>query len=160
MNPNKIDIHNIFSRYRKHIIIGATVLTTTLIVAVVGAGYAVYKIASFGGEKIKTLQPGISETVSDIPVQASGFIEETVLIVASGWLQQQAASPEFTQVKLGLSCFDALGGPSPTRIVEHVQKSVTDSALNRQLQDLNEKIGSGAASTTGPAACANWILNS
>lgn len=160
MNPNKIDIQKFVRRYRKQLIIGATVLTTTLFIAVVGAGYAIYKIASFGGEKLKTLQPGITETVSDLPVQASGVIEESVLFLASGWLQQQAASPEFTQVKLGLSCFDALGGPSPTRIVEHVQKSVTDTTLTRQLQELNEKISNGAASTTGPAACANWLLNS
>jgi hypothetical protein len=160
MNPNRIDIHKFVSRYRKQLIIGATVLTTTLVIAVVGAGYAVYKIASFGGEKLKTLQPGVTETVSNLPVKASGFLEESVLLIASGWLQQQAASLEFAQVKLGLSCFDAIGGPSPTRIVEHVQKTVTDSALTRQLQELNEKISNGAASTTGPAACANWLLNS
>lgn len=125
-----------------------------------GTGYAVYKIASLGTEKLKTLQPGITETVSNLPQQTTGFLEESVLLLASGWLQQQAASPEFTQVKLGLSCFDALGGPSPTRIVEHVQKSVTDSALSNQLQMINDNISNGAASTTGPAACANWILNS
>jgi len=160
MNPDKIDIHKIVRRYRKPLIIGALVLTTTLFVAVIGTGYAVYKIASVGSEKLKTLQPGITETVSGIPVQTTGFIEESVLLIASGWLQQQAASPEFTQVKLGLSCFDALGGPSPTRIIEHVQKSVTDSAITKQLQVINEQISSGAASSTGPAACANWILNS
>ncbi len=160
MGPENINIMQIVRRYRRPIIIAMMTLSTIILLGIVGASYAVYKVASFSTDKLKTLQPEITETVSDLPAKASGFLEESVLILASAWLQQQAVSVEVTQVKLGLSCFDALGGPSPTQIVSHVQRTVTDTALIKQLQDLAQSLGSAGPASKGPAACTNWILNS
>ncbi|MCX6110620.1 MAG: hypothetical protein NTZ90_13570 [Proteobacteria bacterium] len=149
------NVQEIIRRYRKPVIVAVGAMGAVLMLGVVGTGYAVYKTASFAADKLKSLEPGVSE----LPAQASGFVEGVVLNVASGWLQQGAASGKVAKVKNGLSCFDALGGPSPTEIVGYVQRTITDATLTTQLQDLNKSLSGSTTTANGPAACTSWLLN-
>lgn len=153
------NIEETIRRYRKPIVVAIGTMSAVLMLGVVGAGYAVYKTATFATEKVRNLQPAVAESASQLPAQASSSLEGFVLSVASGWLQQGAASGEVAKVKSGLSCFDALGGPSPTEIVGYVQRTVTDTALASRLQDLSKSLSVGETTAKGPAACASWLLN-
>ncbi len=159
MDLNTVYVRRVLSRYRKPVVVAGLATAAMLALAIVGAGYATYSTASFATDKLKTWQPGVAQTAAMLPAQASGFVEGVVLDVASGWLQQAAGLSDMTQVKSGLSCFDALGGPSPTEIVGHVQRTVTDPKLAAQLKDLTTSFGISGATVSGPAACASWILN-
>lgn len=152
-------IQEIIRRYRKPVIVAVGAMGAVLMLGVVGASYAVYKTATFATEKVRTLQPGVAESASQLPAQASSFVEGVVLNVASGWLQQGAAGGELAQLRSGLSCFDALGGPSPAEVVGYVQRTITDTALTAQLQDLSKSLSSDETTANGPAACASWLLN-
>jgi hypothetical protein len=159
MNRNTVHYQEMFRRYRKPLLISIAVLAVTLTLGIVGAVYAVYKAASYANEKLQTWEPSVTESATKVPAQALGVVEQIVLNVASQWLQQGAASGEVARVMTGLSCFDALGGPSPTAIVGYVEGKVADTALKAQLQEISKNLESNETGPTGPAACASWLLN-
>jgi hypothetical protein len=75
------------------------------------------------------------------------------------WLQQSLAEQETAQLKEGLSCFDALGGPTPIEVVDYVKTKVSDARVTRELDVLAQTLRGSDNSNNGPAACASWMLN-
>lgn len=149
---------SLIARYRRAILIfGLSFLAVTGLL-VVGAGFLVYKTAALATDQVKVWS---SEQALPQPrLPEPGFVEEVVLSVASGWLQQGLADAEVRPIKDGLACFDALGGPSPVDIVAYVETRTQDPELLTHLRGLKQNLASSINSASGPAACASWILNS
>jgi hypothetical protein len=83
-----------------------------------------------------------------------------VISVGSLWLQQNLAEQDTAQLKNGLSCFDAIGGPSPVEMVNLVKTKVNDERITKELDSLAQNLQDSGSTNPGPAACANWMLNS
>ena len=145
-------------RSKRILLVGGVLLLAISGVVLVGGGILAYKSVTYTAEKVKTWK-----TEGELPfatVPERGFVEEVVLGVASSWLEQGLASTEVRTLKDGLSCFDALGGPSALDIVAYVKSRTADQNLIAQLSGLSEKLEASASPTSGPAACATWITNS
>ncbi len=157
----KTDVHKVINfagRYKKALVIGGISFLAFMGVLVVGAGVLVYKTAGLATQEIKTWKA--ENGLPAISLPKPGFVEGVVLGVASGWLERSLAGPEVQSVKDGLSCFDALGGPSPSDVVTYVEGHTSSQQFRERLTGLKERLATSPATTTGPAACANWILNS
>ncbi len=163
MNDNSVDLRNLLRRYKKQIIAIAVALTVLATLGVVGAGYVVYKTATFASEKVSSKinewTPKAGEGLNLPTVPPSGFVEQLVTDVASTWLQQGLASQEALRLERGLACFDALGGPSPTEVVAYVKGTVKDPQFAAKLDNLAERLKK-PSTTNGSGACSQWILNS
>lgn len=149
----------IVARYKKVILIGGISVLTIGSLLLVGAGVVIYKSAAFATAEVKAWNID-RKVVEAAPTAEPGFLEGVVLEVASGWLEQGLAGAELRPIKDGLSCFDALGGPSPAEIIIYVQSRTSDQVVHGQLSGLAERLKASSAPTSGPAACASWILNS
>ena len=100
---------------------------------------------------------GLPAEVAELPATAPGFVEGFIVGVASHWLNQGLASAEFASMKDGLACFDAIGGPSPSEMVNYAKSRTTDQAVLAKLKNLSSTLT--PTTSSGPASCAQWILN-
>lgn len=155
-----MDAHKVISfagRYKKALVIGSVSFIAFMGLLVVGAGVLMYKAAGFATQEVKTWKA--ENGLPTISLPKPGFVEGVVMGVASGWLERSLASPEVQSVKDGLSCFAALGGPSPTDVVAYVESHTSDQQFRDRLSGLKQRLATLPGATTGPAACANWMLN-
>jgi hypothetical protein len=159
MNLDKRELLRTLGRYKKHLIFAALAFGILVTTAVVGIGYTVFKVASIASEKVQALEPGTKETAKETLQETAGALEGFVMTIAGLWLEQGLASQDVAQLKQGLSCFDAVGGPSPQTIIEHVKNSIPNNQMEDKLVQLSEKAGIGSIQSTGSTACAQWLLN-
>lgn len=172
MVVDRRELGRIAGRYKKHLIIGGVALVLTFVAGMTLIAFIVYKSFDYTADKVATWSGEAGEKVEqlnlptdvavpnipDIPAPPAGFVEGFMLTVASHWLEQGLASQEAGQIKQGLACIDAVGGPSPQKVVDYLQSRASEEHVVRKLavlsQALNKEIG-----VPGPAACANWVLN-
>ncbi len=158
-----------WARYKKKIILAAALLLALFTLVIGGIGYAVYQTAVVAKETFQSwdlpneikIDPQ-NQTPGDAKVVLPnrGWMEGFVISVGSLWLQQNIAEEDTTQLKNGLSCFDAIGGPSPLEMVNLVKNKVGDARIAKELDTLTQSLQDPDPTNRGPAACANWMLNS
>ena len=151
-------ILQIISRNRGKLLIAGVLIVVTLVLGVIGVGFAVYKASALATEKAKELQPVAGEVLKQLPERTVGVVEGVVLSFATVWLQQAGGLQDVANVKLGLACFDAIGGPSPKQIVTYAQSSLGGGEVSDGLRKLANELD-GSAAEHGPNACVTWLLN-
>lgn len=160
--------HSIWARYKKKIIVAGVGLTAVFMLVMGGIGYALYQSAVFAKESLQSwnLPQEINiDPQNQIPqddkvvLPNRGWLEGFVISVGSLWLQQNLAEQDTVQLKNGLACFDAIGGPSPLDMVNLVKTKVDDARITRELDTLTLSLQESDPANRGPAACANWMLN-
>ncbi|WP_141731648.1 hypothetical protein [Oligoflexus tunisiensis] len=145
-------------RFKKLILISVLGLLGLFVVTVTGIGYAVYQTAGFAKETLSTWE--VPTDLDDkVVLPNRGWIEDFVISVSSLWLQQSLAEQDTVQLKNGLSCFDAIGGPSPLELVNYVKTRVEDARITEELETLTASLQESDSTERGPAACAVWMLN-
>jgi len=151
----------IWDRYKKWIVIGGVGLMALFVITVGGIGFAVYQSAAYVKESFPSWQVPDEIKINDdkVVLPNKGWAEGFVISVASMWLQQSLAEQETAQLKEGLSCFDALGGPTPIEVVDYVKTKVSDARVTKELDALAKNLQGSDNSNNGPAACASWMLN-
>lgn len=169
MRPAKPQLLSFLKPYKKYIVIGALVCLSAFTLLALGLGFAAYQTYSYAKEEFKNRQSLPAETLAQLPKELStdeleqlpkearGFVETFVLSLSSGWLEQNLSSREGTQFKVGLACFDALGGPSPETVISYARSRLEDPSLLAKLDGLSDSLRKDGSE--GPAACAQWILN-
>lgn len=173
-------LSSLVAKHKKWIIGAVVAAVLALGVFVVGAGYLVYKTASVTIDKAKSwntaqvttqanqavsgsvaavsgVVAGATAGVAGLPAAAPGFVEEFIAGLGTHWLNQGLASAEFGSMKVGLACFDAIGGPSPAEMVNYAKSQTTDKAVLAKLNGLSATLTPSTSS--GPASCAQWILS-
>lgn len=161
MRMKKLSV--MIGRNKKIVLLGVFSVLLVLSLIIFGIGVVTYKSVQFAAEKIKPLAASGEQYLTEsLPMNESlpnaGFVEGVVLSLANGWLQQGVASSEFAMMRHGLSCFDALGGPSPSEILDYAKSQTTDLKVHTQLRSLEENLLQSSAQATGPSACASWLL--
>ena len=149
---------SVVSRYKKAILIGGISFLAITGLLVFGAGFVIYKTAAFATEKAITWSA--PETLVNTELPKPGFVEGVVLGAASEWLERSITTSEARPIQDGLSCFDALGGPSPVEILTYVKSRTSDPRILGQLGSLEESLNKSVAPPSGAAACASWIFSS
>lgn len=151
----------IWTRYKKWILIGAAGFMALFVITIGGIGFAVYQSASYVKENLSSLQiPDDMKVNADLgTLPGKGWTEDFVISIASMWLQQSLAEQDAAQLKAGLSCFDALGGPTPIEVVGYVKTQVTDVRVTKELDALAGTLQGSDSAHNGAAACASWMLN-
>jgi hypothetical protein len=161
-------VRSVWARYKKTIILVGLSLMALFTLVLGGIGYAVYQTAVFAKDTIQTwdgprdLNPDReNQTPLDdkVVLPNRGWVEGFVISVGSLWLQQNLAEENTVQLKNGLACFDALGGPSPQEMVSLVKNRIEDERFDRELETLTQSLQDSDPANRGPAACANWMLN-
>lgn len=154
--------YSLWSRYKKKIIVIGVSLMALFALVLGGVGYAVYQTAVFAKESLQTWNVPETPKLGDssVVLPNRGWMEGFVISVGSLWLQQNLAEEDTAQLKNGLSCFDAIGGPSPLEMVNLVKNKVKDERIAKELDTLTQNLQSSDSGNPGPAACANWMLNS
>jgi hypothetical protein len=160
MNQDILNVQEILKKYKKTIIVAVLALVSVLVLSVVGIGFAAYKFGLFATDKVKGWQEQATTHVEQASLPTMGFAEGVVLNVASQWLKGSLAGAEVAQMREGLACFDALGGPSPEAIVGFVKANAPDPQMAAALDKLGESLkATSGAQSNGTVACANWLLN-
>jgi hypothetical protein len=145
-------------RFMKLLLFSVLGLLGLLAVTVTGASYALYQTAGFAKDTISSWEfPPVS--LENLEIPDHGWIESFVISVSSLWLQQSLAEQDTVHLKNGLSCFDAIGGPSPLELVNHVKTKVNDARIAEELETLTASLQDSDSARNGPAACAIWLLN-
>ena len=156
-DPSRIGVELV--RYRKPILISLIGILTTIALGIGALGYLTYQAGIFAKDKVATIQNSVGQAVTKVEIGQGGVVEGVMVNLASAWVQQNLASAETAQFMTGLSCFDALGGPSPTAIINHLKAKTEDTLLLTKLEDLSTRLENIAPQANGSAACANWILS-
>lgn len=153
---------SLWARYKKKIIVIGVSLMAVFALVIGGVGYAVYQSAVFAKEQLQTWNDPQNPSPLDanVVLPNRGWMEGFVISVGSLWLQQNLAEANTAQLKNGLSCFDAIGGPSPLEMVSLVKTKVNDERITKELDTLTQNLQDSGTGNPGPAACANWMLNS
>lgn len=160
--------HSFWARYKKKIILAALALMALFTLVLGGIGYAVYQTAVVAKDKMQSwnlsneskTDPQNQTPLDDkVVLPNRGWVEGFVISVGSLWLQQNLAEQNTAQLKNGLSCFDAIGGPSPLEMVNLVKTKVDDARITKELDNLTQSLQDSDPANRGPAACANWMLN-
>jgi hypothetical protein len=160
--------HSLWARYKKKIIVIGVTLMALFTLIIGGIGYALYQSAVFAKESFQAwdmpkeipIDPENQTLLDDkVVLPNRGWVEGFVISVGSLWLQQNLAEQDTAQLKNGLACFDAIGGPSPLEMVSFVKTKVADERITGQLDTLTQSLQESDPSNRGPAACANWMLN-
>jgi hypothetical protein len=154
--------HSLWARYKKKIIVIGVTLMALFVLVIGGVGYAVYQSAVFAKESLQTWNDPQNPLPADanVVLPNRGWMEGFVISVGSLWLQQNLAEQDTAQLKNGLSCFDAIGGPSPVEMVNLVKTKVNDERITKELDSLAKNLQDSGSTNPGPAACATWMLNS
>jgi hypothetical protein len=152
---------SLWARYKKKIIVIGVSLMALFVLVLGGVGYAVYQSAVFAKEQLQTWNDPKNPSPGDVNVVLPnrGWMEGFVVSVGSLWLEQNLAEQNTAQLKSGLSCFDAIGGPSPLEMVNLVKTKVSDERVTKELDSLAQKLQDPGSTNPGPAACASWMLN-
>ncbi|HYX37670.1 MAG TPA: hypothetical protein VE954_31600 [Oligoflexus sp.] len=151
---------SLWARYKKTIIVVGVTLMALVTVVIGGVSYAVYQSAVYAKETFQSWDGTLEVPGGDkVVLPNRGWVEGFVVSVGSLWLQQNIAEQNTAQLKNGLSCFDAIGGPSPLEMVTFVKSKVNDERLTRELNTLTQSLQDSDPLNRGPAACANWMLN-
>lgn len=145
-------------RYRKQILLACFGLLITFAIGIGIVGFLAYQTEVFAKDKVSAIQIDAKNTLFEASVTQVGFVEGFLLNLASGWVQKNLASTETVRFGAGLSCFDALGGPNPKVIIDHVKAQVDDATLLARLNELSASLDKSAPQANGSASCASWIL--
>ncbi|HET9240012.1 MAG TPA: hypothetical protein VFO10_22310 [Oligoflexus sp.] len=153
--------YSLWARYKKKIIVIGVTLMALFALVIGGVGYAVYQSAVFAKETLQTWNDPQNPSPGDanVVLPNRGWMEGFVISVGSLWLQQNLAEQDTAQLKNGLSCFDAIGGPSPVEMVNLVKTRVSDARITKELDSLAQNLQDSGPGNPGPAACATWMLN-
>lgn len=146
----------ILTRYRKPILFGFLV---AFAIGMGAMGFLVYRTGIFAKAKVSAIQNDVTETVPEVSIHDGGVVERLLIGLASDWVQKNLSSTEAVRFKSGLSCFNALGGPSPRVIINRVKAQVDDVNLLARLNELGTSFDKSAPQVNGSASCASWILS-
>jgi hypothetical protein len=161
-------VRSVWARYKKTIVLVGISLMALFTLVLGGIGYAVYQTAVFAKDSFQnwdrtqdiSIDPENQRLLDEkVVLPNRGWVEGFMISVGSLWLQQNLAEENTAQLKNGLACFDALGGPSPQEMVSLVKSKVADERLDRELETLTQSLQDSDSANRGPAACANWMLN-
>ncbi len=160
---NKTSRYKIRYVARKHpkllvVLIGSVFAVLTA--GFVGAGLAIHHAVPPILSASASLVPEAVRSMDQASQKASGYVEAFVLSAASDWLVQQAARAEVAHVAQGLSCFDALGGPSPKEVIDHAQSKLSNPSLEIDLRSIRQNLSVATPPRNGAAACAGWLIGS
>jgi hypothetical protein len=147
------------TRYRKTILFGCLGLLLIFVIGVGAVGFLAHQTGIFAKDKISHLRDQVNESLSTVDVEQTGVVHGLWLNLASGWVKQNLASAETLRFWQGLSCIDAVGGPSPEAIINHVRTQVNDATHLARLDELIVNIEESALKANSSASCASWILS-
>lgn len=160
---------SMLKRARKPLIIAGVSFLLLGGLLLTGTGYLVYKTAGFAVAALNTQQSGQSSDVASAdesaahgvtsPKAGSSFVREFGSGVASAWLQRGLTEGNISQIRSGLACFDAVGGPSPAAVIALAKQHTADDNIRSQLASLKTQIADQKTLPSGPAACATWMLS-
>jgi hypothetical protein len=151
----------VIKRYKKTM---AALMVTLASVTVIGAitfTFLAYRAAPVAAAKVQDLKLAVSQKISETQLAQADLtvFENVVLQLASTWLHAGLADPQIARLQRGLTCIDALGGPSPSEAVSYLRGKVQDQKTATQLDQLGENLKNNTAAP-GTSACVNWLLNS
>lgn len=123
-----------------------TILSVTVVAlgAVIGGGVLAYKATAFAWDEIQEVEKNTGSQASQWVGERLEFFQDLGFRVAGGWLEQNLPSSELGQIKAGLHCFDAIGGPSPQEVLDHVKAGDAAKDLGgqaRQTRDATSRTG-------------------
>ncbi len=144
-------------RYRRYVLPVALGAVLLLVAGVSGVIYLTYKTGSYALSQVKTLQVTPSELAAESP--SLGVVEETVMTIANTWVRYQLPSAGLVPLQKGLSCLDAIGGPSPQTMVSYIQTQINDPNLEGKMKRLSDAVTVNAVQGS-PSDCIGWLLNS
>ena len=150
----------VIRRYKKTM---AALMVTLAIATVIGAltlTFLAYRAAPVAAAKVQDLKSAVSQKISGTQLAQPDLtvFENVVLQLASTWLHAGLADPQIARLQHGLTCIDALGGPSPSEAVSYLRGKVQDQKTATKLDQLGENLKNNAAAT-GTSSCVNWFLN-
>jgi len=159
MESEMLKIKKVLMPYKKPFILVSLAILITAVVGLGAVGLIVYQSGIFVKSKVSSLHADAVETGISDATASRGVVEGLLMNVASSWVQQNLAAAETARFRAGLSCFDALGGPSPENIIAHVKTQVGDARMLTMLDELGASLHKSGSKVQGTASCANWILS-
>lgn len=156
-------IRKLFVKYRSAFLVGAFSILLLIFMAASGIGYVAYKMYSSISNNTVNMSTSQSVTLPEWSKQVSssdGLFAQLIYEATHTWIQQQAASGDLHAVQSGLSCVQALGGPSPQDVVSRVDSMIADEAVRGKLQSLVGQLDANSARRGGLASCSEWLLRS
>ena len=148
-------------RYKKLIILGGA-LAGLLLVAVIAGLIMLAPI-----QQVKTASSNLAESATTF-VQTNvgqnpeaGLLGQALMWGASTYVEMTLNEAAQGNHMAALSCFAAIGGPSPVDVLQNVKSRLNNQALSENIDALAERLKS-TASTSGPPTrpCLQWFMNS
>lgn len=147
---------HLFKVYRKPLLLAALAIGVTMTLLV--------SVFTWGAYRLLILpQMAVTSTVDEKGSSTNGLtkneakIHNIVLTVAGEALAQSLKTEDVKVFMDGLACVDAIGGPSPETVINHLKFGISDSSLVSQLEIIEKNL-SGQIKNSGPASCVDWIL--
>jgi hypothetical protein len=150
-------------RYKKAIIIGGAAMALFLTAATIGIGYFAYKAVTVSAEQVaavskKGTQLLENKNLENIAPPEIGVIGGVMADVAKGWLMQSIQNSEVAQIKVGLSCLDALGAPHPKDMLQLIKNNISGTEWLAKIETLESQL-IGSKGPQGAQACTEWLIN-
>ena len=149
----------LLARYKGPILLLSLCFVVSVILGLGTLGFIVYRSGVFVKDKVSFLQDKPFERVSFEAPSHGGIVEGLVMNVASHWVHQNLPISETPHFRAGLACFDALGGPNPKTMIDHVKTRISDQKVLARLNELRNTFEQGIPHDEGTGSCASWILN-
>jgi len=141
-------------------------------------GYGGYRIAQEVTQSVARwdipkdlLLPSLEQKLENSPRQEAvkkkghegNFVGEFLTSLGQGWIEgwfkEALGHAPISHVKLGLACFDAIGGPPAEVIIENMRSQMPSDRFKDKLDQI-QKVFARENAPQGASACAQWILNS
>lgn len=148
-------------RYKKAVVFAVigSVLALLLIVGglLVLNSEKIFSAANSTVASVMSKVPAVTPTTEG----STGVLEKSLLAVASFYIQSTIHQSDASQHVSALSCVAAIGGPSPSQVVDAVKSKLTGAEAHATLENLKSLVAPLSNSAVkGPGTCLQWMFNS
>lgn len=152
-------------RYKKFLIfgfIGVAIITTGLVVSI---GFTIASVGSWAASELKQSWNSSSAVATVTTAESLSPIRERFVAVGKigveRWLSSHLLSENYIALSSGFKCFEYLGGPSKTDIVDRVgvylNPGPLSSSFNRYVS--SDFYVENRARSANPNDCVNLVMN-
>jgi hypothetical protein len=145
-------------KHKKPIIIGILAISATMILLVSLVIWGAYKVFLSPSQTQPVAVSIDKETLTTTPSPESvTTFGNAALAVFQGALTESLKSQEGNSFVDGLACVNAMGGPAPDVMIQHLRSRLSDEKLQSKLSAIEKQI-TNQVQSRGSTACVSWFM--
>jgi hypothetical protein len=155
---DQLNLRQLLKRYRVPIIAVVASLSLGFLLLVSGLIYGSYVMVKKASSVVTAQSVQSGDATADVDGKSLGFLENLAIDITRQSMIESLRGEDVVALSDGLACLDAVGGPSPGAVMEHLRQEIKDVDVVARLNEVEQVLKQRIDQRTD-GACMRWLIN-